>query len=87
MQIQVTLLQSAQVEVAGNILVITAKNENDQEFLDMSPNRFKIEQALDEFLPFELQIKLSDAEKSLDAVDLETERVNKIFVDDIVIIK
>ena len=82
-----TLLQSAQIEVAGNILVVTAKNENDQEFLDMSPNRFKIEQALDEFLPFELQIKLSDAEKSLDAVDLETERVKKIFGDDIVIIK
>ena len=47
----------------------------------------KIEEALQEFIPFELQIKLSEVEKNLDAVDQATERVKKIFGDDIVIIK
>jgi spermidine/putrescine transport system substrate-binding protein len=45
------------------------------------------EEALEEFLPFELQIKLSEKEKSLDEVDEAADRIKKIFGDDIVIIK
>ncbi len=81
------MVQTVKIEVVGNVLTLTAKNSSDQELLDKTPSRMKIEEALEEFLPFELQIKLSDAEISLDAVDQATERVKKIFGDDIVIIK
>lgn len=81
------LIQNVNIEVSGNILVITTKNNADQELLDKMPSRMKIEEALEEFSPFELQINLSEAEKNLDAVDQATERVKKIFGDDIVIIK
>lgn len=81
------IMQKVDVEVLGNVLVITCSTSSDQDLLDRSPSRSRIEEALDEFLPFELQIKLSAKEKSLDAVDEATERVKKIFGDDIVIIK
>ena len=81
------LIQTVELEVVGNVLEITCANVADQELLDRSPSRARIEEALDEFLPFELQIKLSEKEKSLDALDQATERIKKIFGDDIVIIK
>ncbi len=81
------LIQTVDVKIIGNVLVLTAKKVSDQEILDKAPSRMKIEEALQEFLPFELQIKLSEIEKNLDAVDQATERVKKIFGDDIVIIK
>lgn len=81
------LIQTVEIEVAGNVLILTARNISDQELLDKMPSRARIEESLEEFLPFELQIKLSDTEKTLNAVDQATERVKKIFGDDIVIIK
>ena len=81
------LMQSIKIEVLGNMLVLTANKADDQELLDKSPSRMRIEDALEEFLPFELQIKLSDTEKTFDAIDEASERIKKIFGDDIVIIK
>ena len=81
------LIQTIDVKIIGNVLVLTAQKIGDQELLDKSPSRMRIEEALEEFLPFELQIKLSETEKNLDAVDEATERIKKIFGDDIVIIK
>ncbi len=81
------LIQTVEFEISGNVLILTARNVGDQELLDKTPSRMKIEESLEEFLPFELQIKLSDTEKTLNAVDQATERVKKIFGDDIVIIK
>lgn len=81
------LIQKVDISIVGNILIITAHNVADQELLDKMPSRNKIQESLDEFLPFELQIKLSEKEKTLDAVDDATERIKKIFGDDIVIIK
>ena len=81
------IVQSIGVEIVGKVLVLVANKSSDQELLDKAPSRMRIEEALEDFLPFELQIKLSDAEMSLDAVDKATERVKKIFGDDIVIIK
>ena len=81
------LIQSIDLEIVGNVLVLTAQKVGDQELLDKSPSRMRIEEALEEFLPFELQVKLSEKEKNLDAVDEATERIKKIFGDDIVIIK
>lgn len=81
------VVQSVLVESVGNVLVLTCKSEEDQGLLDRSVNKAKIEEAMDEFLPFELQIKLSEHEKSLGEVDEAAERIKKIFGDDIVIIK
>lgn len=81
------LIQTVDIEVIGNVLEITCSSVADQELLDRAPSRARIEEALEEFLPFELQIKLSEKEKSLDALDQATERIKKIFGDDIVIIK
>ena len=82
-----TLLQTSKIEIKGNILVITAKNQGDLEFFDKPINRSKIEESLNDYLPFELQINLCEVEKNLDAIDQATERVKNIFGDDIVIIK
>ena len=81
------LMQSVKVEVVGNMLVLIANKADDQELLDKTPSRMRIEDALEEFLPFELQIRLSETEKNLDAVDEATDRIKKIFGDNIVIIK
>ena len=81
------VVQGVELDVVGNVLVLTTDNSGDQELLDRSPSRQRIEEALEEFLPFELQIKLSEKEKSLDELDEAADRIKKIFGDDIVIIK
>ena len=81
------VVQGVKIEVIGNVLIMTCSSSDDQDLLDRGPSRARIEEALEEFLPFELQIKLSDQEQSLDEVDQATERIKKIFGDDIVIIK
>ncbi len=82
-----SVIQAVDISVVGNVLVITSQSADDQDLLDRSINRGNIEQALEEFLPFEIQVKLSSLVKSLNEVDKATERVKKIFGDDIVIIK
>ena len=81
------VIQGVDIAVVGNVLTLTCANAPDQELLDRTPSRARIEEALEEFLPFELQIELSEREKSLDAVDEAADRIKKIFGDDIVIIE
>lgn len=81
------VMQNVDLKVVGNILSVITFNSGDQELLDKTTNREKIEDCMLEFLPFELQIELSSKEKQLDELDREAERVKKIFGDDIVIIK
>ena len=81
------LLQNVKIEIVGNVLIFTASNSGDLEILDKMPSRERIEQALEDFLPFELQVKLSENESALKELDEATERIKNIFGDDIVIIK
>lgn len=81
------VMQNVELKVVGNVLSIITFNTGDQELLDKTINREKIENAMIDFLPFELQIELSSNEKQLDELDKEAERFKKIFGDDIVIIK
>ena len=81
------LIQGVDIKVVGNILTIIAFNDGDHELLDRSTTRDTIEQALQEFVPFELQVALDEKEKTLDAVDEEAKRLKDIFGEDIVIIK
>lgn len=81
------VVQSVVIETNVDTLILTTSNSGDYELLDRAPSRARIEEALTEFMPFILQIKLSSEEKSLDAVDEAAERIKRIFGDDIVIIK
>lgn len=81
------MLQNIDVEISGNVLSIMCKTDYDQELLNSPTSKKAIEEALGEFIPFELQVKLTDVAKSLEAVEEASERIKKIFGDDIVIIK
>lgn len=79
------VMQSVNVTVKGNVLILTTINPGDEEILDK--NRQTILKTLDCFMPFTLDIVASDKEENRDAIDDETEKIKKIFGDDIVIIK
>ena len=79
------VMQGIDVKVVGNILNIITYKSGDFDIIDSATSRDRIEQALEEFLPFELQIQLSSTEKLVDQLEQEIERVKKIFGDDIVI--
>ncbi len=81
------VVQSVQLNVVGNVLTIVTKNSSDNELLDKMTSKERIEDALSEFLPFELQIQQSSNEKKLDELEQAVERVKSVFGDDIVIIK
>ncbi len=80
------VVQGVDVNINGNVLLITTKNEGDTALLDKQESRNRIYQALEDVEHFEISIALSDKEKALDEIDQATERVKKIFGDDIVII-
>ena len=82
-----SIVQGVDMEVNGNVLTLIAEKTSDKELLEKMSSRTKIENSLEEFLPFELQISVSETEKQLDAIDKAAERVKNIFGDDIVIIK
>ena len=80
-------MQSVKVEVKENTLVLTPSNSTDGELLIKKDNEEKIKNALSNCLPFEFKVEEYRKEKLLSAVDDATERVKKIFGEDIVIIK
>ena len=81
------VVQSVELKVVGNVLTIVTNNSGDNELLDRLTSKEKIEEALSDFLPFELQIQQSSNEKKLDELEQAVERVKSFFGDDIVIIK
>ena len=80
------LIQGVEIKVTGNILTMITFNNGDHELLDKATTRDTIEQAMEEFYPFELQVELDEKEKTLDTLDEEAKRLKSIFGDDIVII-
>ena len=81
------VMQSVDVGINGNVMVLTVSSSGDAELLDMYDNKNCIEEALNEFQPFGLHIEVSENEKNMEKIDEETEKVKKIFGDDIVIVK
>ncbi len=79
------VLQGVELNVSGNVLNLITANEGDKDLLDKLPNREKIQQALSDYLPFELQISISEKEKNLNEVDKATERIKSIFGDVVII--
>lgn len=81
------VLQTAELEINGRIITLCLTEQNDFDLIQRSENKEKIISALQEFNPFELQITLSKEKIELQEVDEATERIKKIFGDDIVVIK
>lgn len=81
-----SVMQNVGVEVSGNILVLTPQNVADVELLELSSNRSKIEDAMECYLPFELEIKANNQDNT-EEIDNATDKYRKIFGDDIVIVK
>ena len=81
-----SVMQNVGVEVSGNILVLTPQNVADVELLELSSNRSKIEDAMELYLPFELEIKANNKDNT-EEIDNATDKYRKIFGDDIVIVK
>ncbi len=81
------IMQGVDVNVVGNILYVTTYNSGDFDIIDSSTSRERIEDALQEYMPFEIQVQIKSSEKLVDELDKETERIKKIFGSDIVIIK
>lgn len=81
------VLQSVKVDVEGDRVIITTFGEGDDDLLSRPDSMEQLNGALKEFLPSVVQIKRSVKSKSADALDEETERLRKIFGDDMVVIK
>lgn len=81
------LLQSVNIQVSGNVLVLSTEVTADAAILDRNDNKEYIKEALSEFLPFEIQVKLSEERKKINRFDEETDKIKKLFGEDIVIIK
>lgn len=81
------VMQAVGVSVMGNILIISVRTENDVSLIGRSDNKEYIKEALDEFKPFEIEVKVSEEGRKVDEFTTAALNVKKIFGDDIVIVK
>lgn len=81
------VMQGIKLEISGNNLILTTETDGDYLLLDKKETIERIKEALSNLEEFDVVVKLSEKGKSLDEVDQATERIKKIFGDDIVIIK
>ncbi len=79
------ILQSVKITVSGNTLTITTLNVGDDEIINK--NKTAIETALEVFAPFTLNVVETKKSENREVIDEETEKIKKIFGDDIVILK
>ncbi len=82
-----SVMQGVPIRVKGSVLSLRPQNAGDFGILDMKVNAEKIKAALSEFEPFELVVEEPSAEKKLSEVDEASEKLKKLFGDDIVVIK
>ncbi len=75
-----------EIEVNGGVVSVKPENSGDYELLTIEVNKNKIVQALSEFSDVKLEIIEPRTEMRLGEIEDATERVKKIFGDDIVIV-
>lgn len=80
------VMQTVKISVSGNILTLSTKNEVDSSLIERTENKKAVAEALSEFAPFEIKTVYS-GDKTLDKLDVEADRLKKIFGEDIVIVK
>jgi len=81
------VMQSAKIVVEGNLVKVFAGSESDYDYIVKKENQSAIKESIGDVLPFTLCIEENKETKKLEAVDYETEKLKRIFGDDIVIIK
>lgn len=82
-----SVMQNVPIKVKGSVLSLRPQNAGDFGILDMKVNAEKIKAALSSFAPFELVVEEPSAEKKLSEVDEASEKLKKLFGEDIVVIK
>lgn len=82
-----SVMQNVPIKVKGGVLSLRPQNAGDFGILDMKVNAEKIKAALSSFAPFELVVEEPSAEKKLSEVDEASEKLKKLFGEDIVVIK
>ena len=68
-------------------MTIVCSSVANLELFEKEHSKDRIRQALEEFSDFEILVRLASEEKKLDEIDDATDRIKKIFGDDIVVIK
>lgn len=81
------VMQGVGVSVVGNVLIVSVNSESDVSLIGREDNKNYIKSALSDFEPFEVEVKVSAAEKKSDEFSAAADNVKKIFGDDIVIVK
>lgn len=81
------VVQNVKLETKANNLFITCQSQMDVDLIGSANSVSRIKEALSEFEDFDITVNLSNEEKMLDEVDQATDRLKKIFGDDIVVIK
>ena len=81
------VMQTVGVSVTGNILILSVKTENDVALIGREDNKAHITEALGDFEPFGIEVKVSEQGRKTDEFADATVNIKKIFGDDIVVIK
>ena len=81
------LFQTADVSAKGNILHLTAHNSGDDKILDNEDNKRLFKEILSGYADFTIVVDVAEENKGIEEIDDETEKIKKIFGEDIVIIK
>lgn len=82
-----SLLQHAQLELKGYTLNIVCSSASDFELMDQDNSKRRLKDAVEELKGFDIEVFLTEEEKTLDEIDDASDRIKKIFGDDIVVIK
>ena len=85
-QIVWSIVQNVVVSLSGNVLVLEAQNNEDYMLLQQESIKERIYEALQEY-SFDIDVKLRTETIKMNEFDDATDKIKKIFGDDIVIIK
>ena len=81
------VMQSVKVKINQNAITIITENNGDKEIIEKPSNVALISSALSEFGEVAVEIVVNENEKNMEKIDVEIEKMKKIFGDDIVIVK
>lgn len=81
------IFQGVSISVSGNVLTVNVADEGDFDLLSREDNKRLINDSLEGFNPFQLEICRLEQSKMISEIDNATERMKKIFGEDIIIIK
>ena len=81
------LFQNVEIEIVDKVVNIYPKDETDTAVLQKMENRDKILEVLDEFDVIKVEVLEPRTKKQMDKIEDATEKLKKIFGEDIVIIK